>query len=185
MPCTTDCMPVSHLERKFHATAVMRLPPSCATSPGTSACCRGAYKKKNKTRKPSASCFLRAIEEANFPCAPNEGGSVKRRPAWMNEHVPADRGRSRRRERSGLLSSPAQRWLRGHRGQHDPCDPHVTPLFFFFFFTTAAAKGQKSSSASLKFPENHNTRVPALPLKKKSTFLFIDTNTYVFRFANS
>lgn len=32
-------------------------------------------------------------------------------------------------ERRGLLFSSAQRWHWGHRGQHDPCDLHVIPLY--------------------------------------------------------
>lgn len=109
-------------------------------------------------------------------CPPNEGGLVKRRPVWMNEHVPADGGRSSGRERSGLLFSPAQRWLWGHRGQHDPCDPHVTPLL-----QPQLLKVRKQLGFA-KISRNENTRVPA---PKKNTFLFIDSNTYVFRFANS
>lgn len=86
---------------------------------------------------------------------PQQGESVKSRPGWVNGHVPADGGRCWSRERSGLLFPAAQRWLRGHRGQHDPCDPHVTPLLQPQLLKVRKQLGFANIS------RNQNTRVPA------------------------
>lgn len=66
------------------------------------------------------------------------------------------------RERWGLLFSSAQRWHWGHRGQHDPCDPHVTPLYNRY--------RSESSSALLKFPEMKKRNHMQLWLQKKIIF---------------
>lgn len=153
----------------------MWFPLSCATSPDAWAqLFRGSLQSRDKICFNSCECS--AGWKGQLNCPPNRGESVKSRPVWMNEHVPADGGRASCTERSGLLFSPAQRWLRGHRGQHDPCDLHVTPLL-----QPQVPKVGKQLGFT-KISRNRDTRVLA---PKSTFFFFIDSNTYVFRFANS
>lgn len=136
--CTTDCMPMPHLE-KFPSNSAhvllseLRLKDSNSLDPNSTRTVHDTSLLIKTVKYVKCEALFAGSEllhgsgksAGESSCPSNDWGPVKRDPTWMNEHGPADRGRS---QRWGLLFTTEPRWHWGHRGQYDPCDLHVIPL---------------------------------------------------------
>lgn len=175
LACTTDCMPMPHLE-KFPSNSChvvlceQRLKDSSSLDLNSTRTVNDAplliklmkYVKWQALFAGSELSRGSGKSTGEASCPSNHRGPVKRDPTWMNEHGPADRGRSQCRKSAEDYCSPQS------RDGTEATEANMTPVIctWFLFYNCKLLKVRMQLVNISRNGEKKHTRVLHVPQRK-------------------